>query len=58
MILLHAKLVKHTNSIWVKYILLVYLDIKSLVAHASGKSPFEVVYQCPLGLPVDMAFGQ
>ena len=42
--LLRAELLKHSDSSWVERISLVVLGINSLVAHVSGKMPFEVIY--------------
>ena len=40
------------------WVSLVDLGIDSLVAYASVKSPFEVIYEYPIRLPADLALGQ
>ena len=55
--LLQAELLKHSDSSWVKHISSVDLGINSSMAHASGKTPFEVVYGTLIQLPIDLALG-
>ena len=53
-----AELIKHADSTWVERLASVELGINSSVASASGRSPFEVVYGCPVWLPIDLVLSK